>query len=42
MFYTPMKRMTIMNTWMGSIVGAIPPMMGWAAVTGGLEPGRIS
>lgn len=39
MFYTPMKRMTIMNTWMGSIVGAIPPMMGWAAVTGGLEPG---
>ena len=31
--YTPMKRMTIANTWVGSIVGAIPPLMGWAACT---------
>lgn len=38
-FYTPMKRMYIGNTWVGSIVGAVPPMMGWAACTGGLEPG---
>ncbi|KAF9974836.1 Protoheme IX farnesyltransferase, mitochondrial [Actinomortierella ambigua] len=37
--YTPMKRMTIANTWVGSIVGGIPPMMGWAAATGSLEPG---
>lgn len=37
--YTPMKRMSITNTWFGSIVGAIPPMMGWAAATGALEPG---
>lgn len=39
--YTPMKRMSITNTWFGSIVGAIPPMMGWAAATGALEPGNI-
>jgi len=37
--YTPMKRYSIYNTWVGSVVGAIPPMMGWAACTGALEPG---
>ncbi|XP_060082355.1 protoheme IX farnesyltransferase, mitochondrial-like [Ylistrum balloti] len=39
MVYTPMKRTSTANTWVGSVVGAIPPMMGWAACTGGLEPG---
>ncbi|XP_033739796.1 protoheme IX farnesyltransferase, mitochondrial-like [Pecten maximus] len=39
MVYTPMKRSSTANTWVGSVVGAIPPMMGWAACTGGLEPG---
>ncbi|KAG0171205.1 Protoheme IX farnesyltransferase, mitochondrial [Apophysomyces sp. BC1034] len=37
--YTPMKRASIANTWAGAVVGAIPPMMGWAAVTNSLEPG---
>ncbi|KAJ3101340.1 Protoheme IX farnesyltransferase, mitochondrial [Phlyctochytrium planicorne] len=37
--YTPMKRVSIANTWVGAIVGAIPPMMGWAACTGALDPG---
>ncbi|XP_065200789.1 protoheme IX farnesyltransferase, mitochondrial [Planococcus citri] len=37
--YTPLKRISILNTWVGSIVGAIPPMMGWAGCTGSLEPG---
>ncbi|KAJ1952894.1 Protoheme IX farnesyltransferase, mitochondrial, partial [Linderina pennispora] len=37
--YTAMKRMTIVNTWVGSLVGAIPPLMGWAAATGTLGPG---
>ncbi|RKO85771.1 UbiA prenyltransferase family, partial [Blyttiomyces helicus] len=37
--YTPLKRTSIANTWAGAVVGAIPPMMGWAACTGGLEPG---
>ncbi|KAG0344903.1 Protoheme IX farnesyltransferase, mitochondrial [Podila humilis] len=35
--YTPLKRMSIANTWVGAVVGAIPPMMGWAACTGALD-----
>ncbi|KAI8355633.1 protoheme IX farnesyltransferase [Choanephora cucurbitarum] len=37
--YTPMKRASIANTWVGAIVGGIPPMMGWAAATNSLDPG---
>jgi protoheme IX farnesyltransferase len=36
--YTWMKRRTIWNTWVGAIVGAVPPLMGWAAVGGTLLP----
>ncbi|KAL3877280.1 hypothetical protein ACJMK2_035012, partial [Sinanodonta woodiana] len=38
MVYTPMKRLCVANTWVGSVVGAIPPIMGWTACTGVLEP----
>ncbi|XP_011329271.1 protoheme IX farnesyltransferase, mitochondrial isoform X2 [Ooceraea biroi] len=34
LIYTPMKRISIGNTWIGSIVGAIPPLMGWTGCTG--------
>ena len=37
--YTPLKRYTIANTWIGSVVGAIPPMMGWAGSMGSLGVG---
>lgn len=37
--YTPMKRVSIANTWVGSVVGAIPPLMGWTACTGSLLDG---
>ena len=37
--YTPMKRYSIANTWVGSIVGAIPPVMGWTACTGSIDAG---
>ncbi|XP_055595788.1 protoheme IX farnesyltransferase, mitochondrial [Uranotaenia lowii] len=37
--YTPMKRYSILNTWVGSLVGAIPPLMGWAACTGDIGIG---
>jgi protoheme IX farnesyltransferase len=37
--YTPLKRMSITNTWVGAFVGAIPPMMGWAACAGTLDAG---
>lgn len=33
--YTFSKQKSEINTWIGSIVGAIPPIMGWAAATGG-------
>ncbi|XP_075702548.1 protoheme IX farnesyltransferase, mitochondrial [Rhinoderma darwinii] len=39
--YTPMKRLSIANTWVGSVVGAIPPIMGWTAATGGLDAGAL-
>lgn len=28
--YTPLKRCSVLNTWVGAIVGAIPPMIGYA------------
>lgn len=37
--YTPMKSRTPLATLVGAVPGALPPMMGWAAVTGRLEPG---
>eukprot|EP00741_Cyanophora_paradoxa_P015649 tig00020903_g15106.t1 len=32
--YTPLKQKTIANTWIGAVVGAIPPLIGWAGATG--------
>lgn len=37
--YTPMKRYTWLNTPMGAIPGAIPPMIGWAGARGQLDVG---
>ncbi|RME70748.1 MAG: protoheme IX farnesyltransferase [Planctomycetota bacterium] len=36
--YTPMKRRTSLNTLVGAIPGALPPLMGWAAARGGIDP----
>lgn len=35
--YTPLKRVTWWNTFIGAIPGAIPPLGGWAAATGSLN-----
>lgn len=32
--YTPLKRISVVNTWVGAVVGAIPPLMGWCAAGG--------
>ena len=37
--YTPLKRITWLNTTFGAIPGAIPPMAGWAAATGHIGAG---
>ena len=37
--YTPLKRLTWWNTAVGAIPGALPPLMGWAAARGQLDPG---
>jgi len=40
--YTPLKRIHFINTWVGSIVGAIPPVIGWVAVTNSLDMGALA
>ncbi|KAJ7540479.1 hypothetical protein O6H91_10G016900 [Diphasiastrum complanatum] len=37
--YTPLKQIHPVNTWIGAVVGAIPPLMGWAAAAGQLDLG---
>lgn len=37
--YTSLKRKHIINTWIGALVGAIPPLMGWAASSSLAMPG---
>ncbi|WP_372635315.1 heme o synthase [Fodinibius sp.] len=34
--YTPMKRVSVINVFIGAIPGALPPVGGWAAATGHL------
>lgn len=34
--YTPMKRVSTLNTVIGAVPGAIPPVMGWSACQGSL------
>ena len=35
--YTPLKKRTWLCTVVGAVPGAIPPMMGWTAVTGSID-----
>lgn len=37
--YTPLKTTTELNTWVGAVPGALPPLMGWTAATGELGAG---
>ncbi|MDE1976537.1 MAG: heme o synthase [Elusimicrobia bacterium] len=38
--YTPLKRVTPHSTWLGAAAGAAPPLIGWAAASGGALPFR--
>ncbi len=35
--YTPLKRKTTLNTLVGAVPGALPPLIGWTSVTGRLD-----
>jgi protoheme IX farnesyltransferase len=35
--YTPLKRITTLNTLVGGIPGALPPVIGWAAARGSVD-----
>lgn len=37
--YTPLKRITWLNTFVGAIPGALPPVGGWTAATGSIDTG---
>ena len=37
--YTPLKRVTTLNTVVGAVVGGIPPLIGWAAAAGDVHRG---
>jgi protoheme IX farnesyltransferase len=37
--YTPLKRTTALNTLVGAIPGAMPPVIGWTAVTNSFDRG---
>jgi protoheme IX farnesyltransferase len=42
LLYTPSKRFTTLNTVLGAVPGAIPPMMGFAAAQNALSPAALS
>jgi protoheme IX farnesyltransferase len=39
LLYTPLKPRTTLNTLVGAVTGAIPPVIGWTAATGSIAPG---
>ena len=40
--YTPMKRTSPAALFVGAVPGALPPLMGWTAVTGRIDAGAIA
>lgn len=39
--YTPLKRRTTLNTLIGAVPGALPPVIGWTAMTGTLDTAAV-
>jgi protoheme IX farnesyltransferase len=39
--YTPLKRISPISTFVGAFPGAMPPLLGWTAVRGSVEPEAI-
>lgn len=40
--YTPMKRTSAAALFVGAVPGALPPLMGWTAVTGHIDAGAMA
>ncbi len=40
--YTPLKTRTTLNTLVGAVPGAMPPVIGWTAVTGRIDAGAVA
>lgn len=40
--YTPLKRRTPLNTLIGAVPGALPPVIGWTAVRGSIDPEAVA
>ncbi len=40
--YTPLKPRTSLCTTVGAVPGALPPVLGWAAARGSLDPGALA
>jgi protoheme IX farnesyltransferase len=40
--YTPMKRTSSAALFVGAVPGALPPLMGWTAVTGRIDAGALA
>lgn len=40
--YTPLKKVTQLNTLVGAVPGSLPPVLGWAAATGHLDREALS
>jgi protoheme IX farnesyltransferase len=41
LIYTPLKRLTPLNTLVGAVPGALPPLMGWTAARGEMGAGGL-
>ncbi|HVW30852.1 MAG TPA: heme o synthase [Polyangiaceae bacterium] len=40
--YTPMKRISPFAVWIGAVPGAVPPLMGWTAMTSSISFGAFA